>query len=174
MGDLSQPTAALALAALAVASVGLIYAVILGVRVRRMRAAQTAVLGGTRSDDLVAHAARLQQEFEELQNRMEGVAERLDRRMGAAEEGLSSAVAHRALVRYDAYGELAGKQSISLALLDARRNGVVLSSIAHRDTARLYCKPVTAGEGQQPLSPEEQEAVRLALQGSSESATLEL
>nr|MBA2644751.1 DUF4446 family protein [Solirubrobacterales bacterium] len=83
-------------------------------------------------------------------------------------------VAHRALVRYDAYGELAGKQSISLALLDARRNGVVLSSIAHRDTARLYCKPITAGAGQQPLSPEEQEAVRLALQGNSESATLEL
>lgn len=174
MGDLSEPAAALALAALAVASIGLVWVASLAVRLRRLRAAQTAVLGDSGSDDLVVHAAGLQRDFEALRLEMEGVAERLEQRMSAAEEGLAGAVAHRALVRYDAYGELAGKQSISLALLDARRNGVVLSSIAHRDTARLYCKPVTAGEGQQPLSPEEQEAVRLALQGNSESATLEL
>ncbi len=174
MGDLSEPTAALALAALAVGLIGLLWAAVLGVRLRRLRAAQSAVLGESRSEDLIAHAAGLQRDFETLRREMDDVAQRLDRRMGAAEEGLSSAVAHRALVRYDAYGELAGKQSISLALLDARRNGVVLSSIAHRDTARLYCKPITAGAGQQPLSPEEQEAVRLALQGNSESATLEL
>ena len=174
MGDLSEPTAALALAALAVALIGLLCAAVLGVRVRRLRAAQTAVLGDSGSDDLVVHAAGLQRDFQALRQSMEGIAARLDQRMSAAEEGLAGAVAHRALVRYDAYGELAGKQSISLALLDARRNGVVLSSIAHRDTARLYCKPVVGGEGQQPLSPEEQEAVRLALQGNSESATLEL
>src|SRR3712207_7514530 len=58
-------------------------------------------------------------------------------------------------------------RSISLALLDTRRNGVVLSSIAHRDTARLYCKPVSDGAGELPLSPEEQEAVRLALDRKS-------
>ncbi len=93
--------------------------------------------------------------------------------MGAVEERLDGAVAHRALVRYDAYGEMAGKQSMSLALLDARRNGVVISSIAHRDTARLYCKPVAGGGGEQPLSPEEQEAIRLALDGRIQSVTLD-
>ena len=62
--------------------------------------------------------------------------------MAAAERRLDGAIAHRALVRYDAYGELSGHQSTSLALLDADRNGVVLSCIAHRDNARLYCKVV--------------------------------
>ena len=42
---------------------------------------------------------------------------------------------------------------------------VVLSSIAHRDTARLYCKQINAGQGEHQLSPEEAEAVRLALAG---------
>ena len=87
--------------------------------------------------------------------------------MAAAERRLDGAIAYRALVRYDAYGELSGHQSTSLALLDAERNGVVLSCIAHRDTARLYCKQVHDGRGEHELSPEEDEAIRLALAGAS-------
>ena len=49
------------------------------------------------------------------------------------------------------------------ALLDANRSGIVLSSIHHRDSARLYAKQVNAGEPEQQLSPEEEEALRLAL-----------
>ncbi len=94
-------------------------------------------------------------------------AERLDARLAAAEERLDGAIAYRALVRYDAYGELSGHQSTSLALLDAARNGVVLSCIAHRDTARLYCKQVHDGRGEHELSPEEDEAIRLALTGEA-------
>ena len=82
--------------------------------------------------------------------------------------GSTAPIAHRALVRYDAYGELSGHQSISLALLDSDRNGVVLSSIAHRDTARLYCRQVLDGRGEHELSPEEDEAIRLALTGEAQ------
>ena len=52
-------------------------------------------------------------------------------------------------------------------VFDAERNGVVLSSIAHRDTARLYCKQVVGGRGEHLLSPEEDEAIRLALAGDA-------
>ena len=86
---------------------------------------------------------------------------------------LDGAIAYRALVRYDAYGELSGHQSASLALLDAERNGVVLSSIAHRDTARLYCKQVLGGRGEHVLSPEEDEAIRRALAGERGTVVLE-
>jgi hypothetical protein len=92
--------------------------------------------------------------------------------MAAAEDRLDGAIAYRSLVRYDAYGEMSGHQSTTIALLDADHNGVVLSSIAHRDTARLYCKQVHGGRGEQPLSPEEQEAVRLALAGEVGSVIL--
>ena len=83
--------------------------------------------------------------------------------MAAAEHRLDGAVAYRALVRYDAYGEMSGHQSTSIALLDARRDGVVLSSIIHREQARVYAKRVEDGVGELELSPEEQEAVDLAL-----------
>jgi hypothetical protein len=93
--------------------------------------------------------------------------------MAAAEHHLDLAITYRALVRYDAYGELSGHQSTSLALLDAERNGVVLSSIAHRDTARLYCKKIIGGQGEHELSPEENEAIRLALAREQRSVTLD-
>ena len=173
MDELTDPAGLAALAAGALALVALAWMCVLAVRVRRLRGAQQAVLGGSGRDDLVAHAARLQEAFGQLHDRVEEVAERLEDRMAQAEGRLDGAIAYRALVRYDAYGELSGHQSASLALLDAERNGVVLSSIAHRDTARLYCKQVVDGRGEHLLSPEEDEAIRRALAGERGSAVLE-
>ena len=173
MSDLNQPAAIIALAAALLALIALLATLMLARTVRRLRAAQRAVLGPSGNEDLVAHAAGLQRAFEATRDEVQAAVERLDDRTAATEQRLDGAIAHLALVRYDAYGELAGKQSISLALLDDRRNGVVLSSIAHRDTARLYCKPVAGGAGEQPLSPEEQEEVRIALAGGPQSVTLE-
>jgi hypothetical protein len=171
--DLTDPAGIAALSAGALALVSLVLALALAVRVRRLRAAQQVVLGATGRDDLVGHAAGLHEAFAQLNERVEEVAGRLDGRMDAAERRLDGAIAYRALVRYDAYGELSGHQSASLALLDAERNGVVLSSIAHRDTARLYCKQVLDGRGEHLLSPEEDEAIRRALTGERGTVVLE-
>jgi hypothetical protein len=173
VNDLTDPAGLVALAAGAIALLALVLAVVLAVKLRRLRTAQTVVLGAGGRDDLVAHASGLQQAFGVLHGRVEEIAERLDARMAAAEDRLDGAVAYRALVRYDAYGELSGHQSTSLALLDAGGNGVVLSCIAHRDTARLYCKQVHDGRGEFELSPEEDEAIRLALAGEPRSVTLD-
>ena len=173
MDELTQPAGLAALAAGGVALIALVLAIVLAVRIRRLRADQRAVLGSTGREDLVSHAATLQAAFEALHSRVEEIAERLDARMGAAEERLDGAIAYRALVRYDAYGELSGHQSTSLALLDAGHSGVVLSSIANRETARMYCKQVHGGQGELELSPEEAEAVRLALAGEVGSVTLD-
>jgi Protein of unknown function (DUF4446) len=173
VNDLTDPAGIAALAAGGVALVALLLSLVLAVKLRRLRTAQRVVLGEGR-EDLVAHAAGLQQAFESLHGRVEEVAASVDERMTEAEQRLDGAIAYRALVRYDAYGELSGHQSTSLALLDAHRNGVVLSSILHRDTARMYCKKVYAGAGEHELSPEENEAIRLALAGeSTHSVTLD-
>jgi hypothetical protein len=163
VNDLTDPAGLVALGAAALALVALVLAVVLALKLRHLRAAQEVVLGPSGREDLVAHARALQAAFEVLHGRVEEVAERLDARMGDGERRLDGAIAHRALVRYDAYGELSGHQSTSLALLDARGSGVVLSCIAHRDNARLYCKQVHGGRGEHELSPEENEAIRLAL-----------
>ena len=173
MNDLTDPAGLAALAAGGVALVALVLSIVLALRVRRLRAAQQVVLGGAGREDLVGHAAGLHEAFVQLDGRVEEVAERLEQRMRDTECRLDGAIAYRALVRYDAYGELSGHQSASLALLDAQRNGVVLTSIAHRDTARLYCKQVLDGRGEHLLSPEEDEAIRRALAGERGTVVLE-
>jgi hypothetical protein len=149
---------AVALAALIVATVAL-------VRLRRLRADQRVLLGAGQEDDLVAHAARIEQEFRSLHAYVGDVASRLDGRVGTTEDRLDHTIAYRGLVRFDAYNEMSGQQSCSIALLDAQQSGLVLSSIHHRDQARLYVKHMIAGEPEYPLSPEEVEAVRVALAG---------
>jgi hypothetical protein len=70
-----------------------------------------------------------------------------------------------AVVRYDALSEMSGQLSFSVALLNSLGDGVVMSSINGRSETRTYAKIVRGGEGTQPLSPEEEHAVRSARLG---------
>ena len=164
MHQLTSTVGIVALGAGAVAIVALLTAVVLAVRLSRLRSEQRVVLGDGRQD-LVAHAAELQRQFEALHGYVEDVALRLEQRMTTAEHRLDGAVAYTSLIRYDAYGEMSGRQSISVALLDATHTGVVLSTIHHRDQARVYAKQIIGGRPEMELSPEEDEAVRTALAG---------
>jgi len=164
-GDLTSTAGIVALAAAGVALVSLIVAAIALVRLRRLRADQRVVLGGKERRDLVEQGARLEHHFRDLHAYVEDVAGTLNGRLATAEQRLDGAIAYRAMVRYDAYNEMSGQQSTSIALLDARRSGVVVSSIHHRDQARVYAKQVIDGQAELQLSPEEEQAVRIALDG---------
>jgi hypothetical protein len=161
----SSTAGIVALAGCAVALAALIVAGVALVRLRRLRADQRVLLGAGPAEDLVEHAARIQQEFRSLHAYVGDIAARLDGRLGTVEDRLDNTIAFRGLVRFDAYNEMSGQQSVAIALLDAEQSGLVLSSIHHRDQARLYVKHVVRGEPEYPLSPEEIEAVRVALAG---------
>ena len=72
---------------------------------------------------------------------------------------LRETLQHLAVVRYDAFGDTGGKLSWSLALLDDKGDGVVLTSINSRTDARTYAKEVRAFVSEAKLSPEEDEAI---------------
>jgi hypothetical protein len=160
--DLTTTQGIVALAAAGLALLALIWALVLAVKLRRLRAAQRTVLGGQEAD-LVAHAAQIQEAFVQLRDWVEETAVRLEQRMATAEQRIDGCVAYTSLVRYDAWGEMSGQQSSSVALLDAHRTCVVVSSILHRDQARVYVKQVREGESELELSPEEQEAIETAM-----------
>jgi hypothetical protein len=67
-----------------------------------------------------------------------------------------------AVVRYDAFGDMGGHLSWSMALLDDEGNGVVLTAIHGRSDARTYAKNIAGWTCDQPLSPEETDAVATA------------
>lgn len=161
--SLTDTQGLVALAAIAIAALALIACALLARSLRHMRAAQKLVLGESGSRDVIAHGASLQQAFEALQDYVGDVGQRLDGRLDGIDRRLAGAITHRSLVRFDAYNELSGQQSMSMALLDDRGSGVVLTCIHHRDQARVYAKQVLCGAGELELSPEEQEAVSTAL-----------
>jgi len=72
------------------------------------------------------------------------------------------ALRHLAVVRYDAFGDMGGQLSWSLALVDDAGDGVVLTSIHGRSDARAYAKSLTGWVCAQQLSPEEEQAVAQA------------
>lgn len=167
-------TTAIAAGSAALALVALVGVVVLAIGMRRTRRAQSAVLGEGSERDLVAHAEALQEAVAELRERASEEDRRLGERIAEAERALTArlaeaerridlALAFSSVVRYDAYNELSGQQSSSIALLDSHRTGLVLSSIIHRDQARLYAKRLYEGHSELDLSPEEEQAINDAL-----------
>ena len=151
----------IAIAAAAVAIVGLAAAAALHVRLRRVRSSQQALLG-TGGRDLVEFAVSLQGRIDGLHRTVDEVAAALAR----LERRVDSTVSRLAVVRYDAYENTGGHQSASVALLDNSRSGVVLSAIQGRDYARIYLKELDDGRAAISLSPEEQEAVERAMKSA--------
>lgn len=159
MADLTSTAGTAALIAGGVAIVALALALFCVLRLRRVRADQRAVIGEGSPQDLVGYARGLEAEVSRLAARVEDVRDQAE----ATARRLDGAITHSAVIRYDAYNEMSGRQSSSIALLDDHRNGVVLSSILHREQARLYAKPVRSGRSELDLSPEEQAAVDTAI-----------
>lgn len=167
--DLSSTVGIVALAAGGLGLIALVLVLVLSRRLRRLHAAQRFVLGEGGDQDLIAHAQSLQKGFQQLHAQVQGTFERLDQRLDDAEKRLTRSISRSAVIRYDAYNEMSGRQSSSIALLDDTGTGVVMSSILHREQARLYVKGVTGGKSEYELSPEETEAITSAL-ASPESA----
>ena len=153
-----SPELAVAIAASAVAVLALLVAVAVWRRLRSLRAAQQALLGGG-TRDVVDFAVSLQARIDDLHRAVDEVAgglSRVDRRVDGS-------ITNTSVVRYDAYEDTGGHQSASLALLDAARTGVVVTAIQGRDYARIYMKALDRGKPSTALSPEEQEAVERAM-----------
>jgi hypothetical protein len=86
----------------------------------------------------------------------------LRQEVAALKAEAAGAFRHLGIVRYDAFGDVGGRLSWSLALLDESGDGVVLTSIHGRSEARSYAKSVSGWASEQQLSPEEETALESA------------
>ncbi|CCX87028.1 putative uncharacterized protein [Clostridium sp. CAG:590] len=76
------------------------------------------------------------------------------------------------LVKYDAFKEMSGKLSFSLALLTENHDGIIITSMHSREGCFTYCKEVTNEESYYILSEEERLALNVAIgkDGAKEAA----
>lgn len=129
--------------------------VVLAVRVVRL----SRVVRATGAEQRAADGAALRDNMQEVS----GQVKRLESQVSEVQKLLQSCVRHVGVVRYDAFRDMGGQMSFSLALLDDRRNGIVLSVLNGRDGSRGYAKAIRGGKSSSPLSEEEQEALAQAL-----------
>jgi hypothetical protein len=148
----------IAIAAAAGALVALLLVLAALTRARRLRRHLLVVDTDAGRQTLLA---AMDEQMAEVRRMRQSLAD-AERRFEAIRRDLASALRHVAVVRYDAFGDMGGHLSFSAALLDESGNGVVLTSINGRSDTRTYAKGVREGASEQPLSPEEEQAIGLA------------
>ncbi|MFH1971083.1 MAG: DUF4446 family protein [Patescibacteria group bacterium] len=63
------------------------------------------------------------------------------------------------LIRFNPFKEIGGDHSFSLALLDGKENGVIVTTLHTRDRTRVYAKTIKNGKSEFELSSEEKKAL---------------
>ena len=79
-------------------------------------------------------------------------------------ENLLTAYRKIGVVKYNAFPGMAGKVSSCIALLNNENNGIVINSIHGQDGCYTYVKEIMNGKSINPLTKEDEEALKIALQ----------
>ncbi len=155
----NNPVIAIA-AAIGVSSLSAAFIVLLrnSRRLHRLEEKYKRLLGQGSDGSLEELLFFINGELKTVQEQLNSLGEQQESLSRKAAEALSGF----GLVRYNAFPNTGGELSFSLALLDGKGNGIILSSIFGRDEGRLYAKPVAAGKTRYNLSREEEEALRQA------------
>jgi len=88
------------------------------------------------------------------------------------EQRTRGSLQHIGLVRFNPFEDTGSDQSFAIALLDDRRDGIVISSLHSRANTRVFAKPIEHGASRHALSSEETEAIRIAVEGTAPVPTL--
>lgn len=141
----TDPLNVYSLGAVAVLALAVLVAAL---RLRALSREVSALRGGT---GVLDRMAAVERETASAARQIERLAGRVEKLGEVSQRSLQRV----ALVRYDAFREMGGHLSFSLALLDARQDGVVISVLNDREGARAYAKPVSGGRSTFTLSEEE-------------------
>ena len=150
-----SPPSWLPLAALPVSLLALALSVWVAVATRR---GVRRLTGALSEPELRRALLRATADFGPLADRVASLESDVDGLRGAATRALQTP----GVVRFQAFNGDGPALSFSMALLDGRHSGVIITSLHARDQVRLYAKQVVEGKPVQPLSEEEKQSMVLA------------
>ena len=141
--------------AMVVAVVGLLAAVVLAMQLSGLRRRLNSIPDGA---DVFAILKGIENEL----GRLDAVTEAFEPRLVGVEHLIPHAIVNTGVVNYDAFGDIAGNMSRSVALLSVDGDGLMLSILVGRSDVRVFTKEVRDFVGVEELSPEEKAAVTRA------------
>jgi hypothetical protein len=154
----AQAAVIIALVGVVIGVIGVVLAAVGWFRLLRLQRSYDLLSVAEGRETYVDVLSRTREEFLELSSDMY----ELTKQVKSTRADLARALRHVSVVRYDAYGDMAGRYSFSAALLDDSGDGLIITSIHGRNETRSYLKGIARGSADIPLSPEEEMAVSQA------------
>lgn len=118
---------------------------------KKYRSQHLTLLEGIHIANVEEYILKQNEEIKRLQDEI--IA--LQRELKIFEQIQQLAIQRVGLVRYNPFLDLGGDQSFSIALLDGREDGLVITSIYGREESRLFAKPIKRGQTRYRLTDEE-------------------
>lgn len=147
---------------IALAVICLISIILLIITLCKLKGLRRRVDALTRGKDTESMEDIMLNFFERIES-LEDAEQKMHRDIREIKENLKITYQKTGLVKYDAFREMSGALSYSLALLDKENNGVLISSMYSREGCYTYAKDIVNGECKINLSEEEAEALKQAV-----------
>ena len=149
-------------AAIALAAICLIAIILLIIVLCKLKGLRRRIDTLTRGKDAESMEDSIINFFERIES-LEDAERKMHRDIREIKENLKITYQKTGLVKYDAFREMSGALSYSLALLDKENNGILISSMYSREGCYTYAKDIIKGECKLNLSDEEAEALKQAV-----------
>jgi len=144
---------------IAITSFFLIWNIILEIRLRRESRRTTSFFKGKKAEDLEEIIAQVLKWQRSSEKEIKMILEEIK----TLEDVALHSIQKTGIVRFNPFEGVGGNQSFSLAVLDQKDDGVVISSYHSKESTRVYAKPIKQGESQFPLTEEEERAIKEAI-----------
>ncbi|WP_271751199.1 DUF4446 family protein [Cohnella sp. JJ-181] len=136
----------------------LIWVIVLSVKLSRLARAQRRMIGET-------GVPKLEDVLTKVHENLAGVEAKQadqDARLAAQGKRLAALKGRVGVHRFNAFADQGGEISFAVAIVNEEQDGVVLTGIHSREQTFLYAKPLSQGNSNYPLTPEEKAAINQA------------
>lgn len=150
-------------AAIALGVICLVSIILLIVTLCKLKKLRRRVDALTRGKNAESMESRILEFFERIEN-LESHEQGIEENIQKIKENLKITYQKTGMVKYDAFREMSGALSYSIALLDQENSGVLVTSMYSREGCYSYAKEIIHGECKLNLSEEETEALKQAME----------
>jgi len=138
----------------------LLFLIVMAIKVKKIKKKYRRFLKGSTGENL---EEIIYNRFEEIDQLKEEGLEK-SKKMQITTDNLKLAFQKSGIIKYDAFNEMGGKLSFSLALLDAEDTGFIINAIHSREGCYTYIKEILKGESAISLGEEEKKALDKAME----------
>ena len=137
----------------------LFWNVFLEIRLKKERKRTTIFFKGKKAEDLEEIVSEILKKQRDTEDKIKEILERIIKLDNVA----LCSIQKVGIVRFNPFQETGGNQSFSLAFLNQKDDGVVVSSYHSKEGTRIYTKPIRNGDSKFPLAKEEERAIKKAI-----------